>query len=651
MRQKIYRFFTAGILALVAALTFSCNGLIEVENETAQKKNANEKTYIILSVESEPARTIFAGDNALSEMTYTIIGKKNGASEVKTLATGMKYKNGKIVCADDANVEIDEGTWDFTLAAYKGELSVYSGTVSNKEIKSGGNSLSFTLTEISDVEGDGTVKVTLNFSADSDISKTKAKLVKLDQTLVAGTEKEIFANKDSVTYTQSVKNGIYIVKFNFYKSDNTEVKPGYSEVVQVKAGRTSSATRDISTIGKILFQNPSPTGTRQGDLKHIFNNQTLGTTTITAYRSEWNQLLKNFDYFYKNENCVHGISYEYEKDGYKWTVPNIGFRLRGNTSRFRPQGKDYPTDKTNHTKMNADWNPDYYTYAATCSDDDYRQSHFKVDFEEWLEGDDEFKMAGCMKGVALKRMDSSCTREIMCYDLFHKFGIWTAPYASHTRLLFKFIEDDGSVTEVDFGVYEMFEEVNKQSLKARDEENNTETKYTNFWKNNKGNLWKCAGGDLTKAEKIGIEQNEITAFDENGNPTDYVWNQPTYDLKTNKDSLDAAKTELEGFISELNALPTPTNDEDEAAINEIKAFYEKWFDMEFFLKTYAVNILVGMDDDYWGNANNYYLYFDTGKSGTGKVYFIPFDYDNTLGGSIKGNGVADDPVMPKRNLD
>ena len=54
-----------------------------------------------------------------------------------------------------------------------------------------------------------------------------------------------------------------------------------------------------------------------------------------------------------------------------------------------------------------------------------------------------------------------------------------------------------------------------------------------------------------------------------------------------------------------------------------------------------------MDDDYWGNANNYYLYFGKDKNKNTKVYFIPFDYDNTLGASIKGD--AGQPEGFKQN--
>lgn len=394
--------------------------------------------------------------------------------------------------------------------------------------------------------------------------------------------------------------------------------------------------------------NPDYGLSRSANLDWIFNNTTLGTTTVRIKRSEWKTLCDDYRYFYKNENCVHAESYTYEKDGHKWELKKgIGFRLRGNTSRYCPQGYD---NGNIQGQMNKDWNSGYYTYANKPNDD-YRQTHFKIDFEEFLSDDDEQKMAGCMKGVALKRMDESCTREIFCYDLFRKNGIWTAPRASHTRLILEIVEDDDSVTKVDYGVYEMFEEVNKQSLKARESGKNNNAE--NAWKNNKGNLWKC-GNPLTTdrmtSNDIGVEDIRIIKKGEempagaetNGREDEirkgYIWKGYSLDLKTNKDNFESARSEIENFITELNALPTASGAGDTSAISTIKAFYEKWFDVDFFLKTYAINIICGMDDDYWANANNYYLYFDTGKGGSGKLYFIPFDYDNTLGHSINGDG-------------
>ena len=268
------------------------------------------------------------------------------------------------------------------------------------------------------------------------------------------------------------------------------------------------------------YDNPTYSKVKSESLDFIFNNQTLGTTTIVINRTEWKKLCDDYRYFFKNENCVHAEAYTYEKDGKSWTMKNVGFRLRGNTSRYCPQGID---NGNKQGQANYDWNPSYYAYANK-KNKDYRQTHFKVDFEEFLGVDEngkelEQRMSDCMKGVALKRMDESCTREIFCYDLFRKNGIWTAPRASHTRLILKIREDDtdNSTTTVDFGVYEMFEEVNKQSLKAREsgKNNNADT----AWKDNKGNLWKCAN-DLTtgRMNETGVEDIRIIYKDDEEKP-------------------------------------------------------------------------------------------------------------------------------------
>ena len=385
-------------------------------------------------------------------------------------------------------------------------------------------------------------------------------------------------------------------------------------------------------------------------LDFIFNNQTLGSTCVTIKRSEWNKLCDNYRFFYRNENYVRAQSCTYEKDGKSWSLENVGFRLRGNTSRNCPQGVDNGREQG---QRSAEWIPWYFDYAEKPNDD-YRQSHFKISFGEFSEKGQDKKLAGCLKGLALKRLDHSLGREIFCYDLFRKYGIWTAPRASHTRLEIDIIEDngDGSVTKIDYGVYEMFEEVDSQSLSDRKTGRN---KAENAWGSDKGNLWKCgfygtaSAASLTNpsGNGMGVEKNLIV-FDDDGNPVDKIYESYDMDLKTNKKNFEKAREELCSFIRELNGLPKVKGkdaSEDKDAIKTIKSFYEKWLDVDFFLKTYAVNILCGMDDDYWASANNYYLYFDTrGEGSTGRVYLIPFDYDNSLGCSIHEGGFRQDPL-------
>ena len=77
-----------------------------------------------------------------------------------------------------------------------------------------------------------------------------------------------------------------------------------------------------------------------------------------------------------------------------------------------------------------------------------------------------------MKGVILKRFkdDFTYSREIFGYNYFRDCGVWTAPRAGYTRLLLDIVEEDGSIEKVDYGVYAMIENIDKQFLKERTSE-------------------------------------------------------------------------------------------------------------------------------------------------------------------------------------
>ncbi len=641
MKKQNILYKLSFIFLLISALVLtSCANLF---NDTLK-----EKATVYISLDASDSRAVLPTYDFSAFNDFTLTGKKGNATE-KSLGTWDSYSKLK-----DASVRIETGKWTFTLAAKYGNED-FSGTASAEVSEGKQITLNFALSHGS--ASKGAVDIKIRYPLTTNVTSVDYSFGKLDgsTSVVSNSISGDGLNARAITIQKdNLTSGKYLLQCDFYAG--SDKLGSYNEVIIVESGITTELDFEIPYLSRAI-KNDKVAETKSGNLDFIFNNTTLGKTTITIKRSQWNELCNNYRYFFKNENCVHVDSYQYEKDGKYWTLQDVGFRLRGNTSRFCPQGWDNGNEQG---QMNADWSADYYSYANNKNNKDYRQTHFKVDFEEFLGKDStgteaEQKMAGCLKGLALKRMDSVCGKEVFCYDLFRKNGIWTAPRACQTRVIIKIKEDetDNSITTVDYGVYEMFEEVNKQSLKARARENDENTA-SNAWKNSKGNLWKCAN-DLTGRnldKDMGVEdirifhngetisgKNTVTKTDEfGGNRIGYVWDSYSLDLKTNKSGFAAAAAELRDFITELNALPDPSSETDTASINTIKAFYEKWFDMDLFLKTYAINIACGMDDDYWGNANNYYLYFDTGSAkATKKVYFIPFDYDNTLGASINGD--------------
>lgn len=386
------------------------------------------------------------------------------------------------------------------------------------------------------------------------------------------------------------------------KKYSISVKSGRSYTFTVKTVDTSGNESAGVTSEKITIQeNVGPElGSRTESLNYIFGTDSVAQITLTISRAEWDKLCANYDKNSKNEDCVHA-DFEMKKGNNTWQISDIGMRLRGNTSRRRPQ-----------------------------VDDKYYQAHFKLKFEEWCDDSgEERKLAGCMKGLNLKRFkeDPAYVREVFGYNYFRRNGIWTAPRAGYAHLFIN-IEEGGTAKKLDYGVYAMIEEINKQFLKERSEITpEIGTKFSD----NKGDLWKCCwqssnGSSMATdydgyrsfgVEEIFLDESKSLRYD--------------YDLKTNKDELVRARSSFIDFIEELNKLVSE---------DEIKKFYESKMDVDLFLKTYACNVLLGMDDDYWRNHNNYYFYFDK----NGKAYFIPYDYDNILGTNCFSDTATRNPL-------
>ena len=71
---------------------------------------------------------------------------------------------------------------------------------------------------------------------------------------------------------------------------------------------------------------------------------------------------------------------------------------------------------------------------------------------------------------------------------------------------------------------------------------------------------------------------------------------------------------------------------------------KEWFinkmDMNYFLKVFAIQTVLGNSDDYWRRGNNYYLYFDSNK-----LWYIPYDMDNTM--TVNWTATVDPYSRPK----
>lgn len=209
-----------------------------------------------------------------------------------------------------------------------------------------------------------------------------------------------------------------------------------------------------------------------------------------------------------------------------------------------------------------------------------QKKSFKIDFNEFVPGR---KFYGLEKlHLNGEHNDPCITRSRLYWDILESIHV-PGSRANHVDLY---------INGIFFGLYVNVEVVDENFLHSR-------------FGNNYGNLYKC----LYPADLHYI----------NSNPEGYklmVNDRRVYELETNQDDDDYS--DISTFISMLHFAP------DSAFATEL----EKQFNVNSFLRAYALDVASGNWDDYAYNINNYYLYHNPE---TGKFEYIVYDTDNTFG--------------------
>lgn len=317
-----------------------------------------------------------------------------------------------------------------------------------------------------------------------------------------------------------------------------------------------------------------------GELDWVFDMNVLPEIRISVTEEQWNALLKEFDRDNNTAEYIH-CDAEFKSKEETHNFVDAGLRLRGNTSRRRPEGNGGEM----HKRDNADWH----------------HCHFMLNLRKYQK-DDAHELHNVRK-IHLKwhKDDRAYCRELYCYDLFRRFGIWTAAYSSYCRL---WIHVEGDKEAAYYGVYEMIEAIDDKYVKKRKD----------LFGDHKHNLWKCRWGATLNYNDI---KGASVHYDDGSN------NNYQYELKSNVENFEAAKAQLFEFSKNLTRLEG----------QEFHDWIASVCDVRLLLRTYAVNVVVGMWDDYWNNSNNFYIYFNSSDKNNYKFFFIPYDYDNTLGTS------------------
>lgn len=324
-------------------------------------------------------------------------------------------------------------------------------------------------------------------------------------------------------------------------------------------------------------------GASQADPAYVFDMEALPEITLYFPLDQWNDLLAKFDANPSTKEYVHcNVTYRKGKDVFQ--IDDAAVRLRGNTSRRRPEagsGEHIGGGK-------ADW--------SHC--------HFGLNLRKFVK-DDKHEIKGIRK-LNLKwfNNDPSYVREVFCYDLFRRAGVWSASEVCYARL---WVHVEGDPAPAYYGVYAMIEPYDNKFIERRADK----------FGDAKGNLWKCTYNSQGPADLR--NPNASMGMDDGVN-------EYTYELKETSVDFATAKAQLQTFIRKLNA----GKDGD-----EFVSWFSQVCDVPLLVRTYAVNVALGMWDDHWNNGNNYYLYFNSTDNEKYQLFFLPYDYDNTLG---TGNG-------------
>lgn len=325
--------------------------------------------------------------------------------------------------------------------------------------------------------------------------------------------------------------------------------------------------------------NPSE-GPAYGTVDYIFDETALPTVTLEISTAEWNQLLANYDANPNNETCIHADFY-FNKNGVVHSVTDMGLRLRGNTSRRRPEGEPGDMHSPNGLLRQVHWG--------------FRFQKFTEDDAHLFSGTDRFSLRWAKE-------DPTHCHEIYGYDLMRRFGVYTTARSSYCRLYIKIKED---AEPVYYGVHEMFEAYDDQWIADHTDCGDFTGKKGYLWK---GTWDSGVGADFSSAETWTMGVSDDT-------------HGYSYDLKSKKKELEQATARLVDFITQINSLSG----------DAFKTWAEENIDTDLLLRAMACEWAIGHWDNFMCNGNNYYIYFD--NAGTGKMKYCPYDLDNTLGTS------------------
>ncbi len=324
------------------------------------------------------------------------------------------------------------------------------------------------------------------------------------------------------------------------------------------------------------------------DYQKLFSDSIKHTFIIDFDTLEWEGLIEDMEEYndlygtYKSNN-YRKVDVTYYADDEELFIPDVGIRSKGNIySRYPPEDS------------NGNIRPIHYVLKFNETfDTNYGSQEY-----EWLKGREVFDLEKLI--FKWNRVyDPTYINELYSYRLFKEAGV-VIPEMNLAKYV---IQIDGVTVSEE--LYTVQESMDEEFIRKHLQDEPTK-EVGDLYKV----IWPGTLEPINDMGSVGVRDWEANF-------------RPTYGKETNQD------------IEEYSNLVNFTHQLDNLNGVALTTYLDNNFDVDMFIRSLAVNVLVGNPDDYRGNANNYYLYFDENNYLT----FLPFDYDNSMGQGWNGEPV------------
>lgn len=245
MKKRFITRLLSFTVALSALFVLSCTDVSE-DSAPANNPEKTDKCIISVAVSKQEARTAMPSFELSDFSSFELKGKKGNDA----FATIKSWNTNAYALMTADRIEIDSGTWDFTLVAVKNGTK-YEQTITNKVINTGASTLDFNNLSLKEIaEGTGSIAIDVVL-VDENVSAITASLYAQDENGVAtGTAiSSITLPSNRRASFTDVSSGAYVVVFNFYTDRSMKLRVGTcSEYAIVTNGAQSVSTLSLGNL-------------------------------------------------------------------------------------------------------------------------------------------------------------------------------------------------------------------------------------------------------------------------------------------------------------------------------------------------------------------------------------------------------------------